>query len=255
MMRFVKYFPTPPLQPYIKHFIVSENDCALEYRVFPTAGLVMGFQYQGALSLVQDCGLSNLDAAGISGISDTYKTFRNSARIGTLLVFFSETGFAHFAASPAHELFDQSIALQDIFEKNHIIQVQEELSLAGTDIQRIQIMEHFLLSQRKDIQPDLLVQEAVSLINRCQGSLRIKELNKKLSISPSALEKRFRKVVGTTPKKFASIVRFNTVLENLSQAESLTELCYEHSFFDQAHFIKDFKQYAGVSPERFKKSF
>jgi len=60
-------------------------------------------------------------------------------------------------------------------------------------------------------------------------------------------------VVGTTAKKFASIVRFNTVLDNLNETKTLTEICYEKNFFDQAHFIKDFKQFTGDTPENFKR--
>jgi len=60
-------------------------------------------------------------------------------------------------------------------------------------------------------------------------------------------------LVATTPKKFASIVRFNCVLSDLSNIKSLTDICYENNFFDQAHFIKDFKQYTGDTPETFKR--
>ena len=77
--------------------------------------------------------------------------------------------------------------------------------------------------------------------------------NDRLFISQSPFEKRFRKVVGTSPKKFASIVRFNAVLNNLNTTKSLAQLCYENNFFDQAHFIKDFKQFTGETPENFKR--
>ena len=78
----------------------------------------------------------------------------------------------------------------------------------------------------------------------------LKKLNGK---NRGSFEKRFRKVVGTTPEKFASIVRFNTVLDNLNDTKSLTDICYENNFFDQAHFIKDFKQFTGDTPEQFKR--
>lgn len=124
---------------------------------------------------------------------------------------------------------------------------------ATTDKQRIKIVEQFLLSQHKDIHTDKLIVEAVRLIYQTKGTIRIKELNEKLFISQSPFEKRFRKVVGTTPKKFASIVRFNTVLDSFDKTKSLTEICYENGFFDQAHFIKDFKQFTGDTPENFKR--
>jgi AraC-like DNA-binding protein len=98
-----------------------------------------------------------------------------------------------------------------------------------------------------------LIIEAVKIIYQTKGTIRIKELNERLFISQSPFEKRFRKLVGATPKKFASIVRFNAVLDNLSNTKSLTDICYENNFFDQAHFIKDFKQYTGDTPENFKR--
>ncbi|WP_449437026.1 helix-turn-helix domain-containing protein [Pedobacter steynii] len=52
--------------------------------------------------------------------------------------------------------------------------------------------------------------------------------------------------------KFASIVRFNTVLDNIDNHKSISEHCYENNFFDQSHFIKDFKRFTGETPENFK---
>lgn len=252
-MKFEKHFPTERLKSYIKYFVVSENEVENEYKVFPSSGLVIGFQYKGQLASIKNNSQSNLAAAGITGITDGYKIFKNSADTGTILVYFTETGFTHFASHPANELFNLSLSLDDIFDKNSIREAEEKLAAATTDKLRIKIVEQFLVSQLKDIQRDKLILEAVKLIYQSNGSIRIKELSEKLFISQSPFEKRFRKLVGTTAKKFASIVRFNAVLENLNQTKTLTEICYENNFFDQAHFIKDFKQFTGETPENFKR--
>src|SRR5690606_13001121 len=118
---------------------------------------------------------------------------------------------------------------------------------------RIKIVKQFLISQLKDIRTDKLIVEAVKLIYQTNGTIRIRELNEKLFISQSPFEKRFRKVVGTTAKKFASIVRFNAVLDNLNETKTLTEMCYENQFFDQAHYNKDYKQFTDDTPEKFKR--
>jgi len=252
-MKFDKHFPTEQLKPYIKYFVVSENETENEYKVFPSSGLVIGFQYKGELASLKDNTESKLKTAGITGITDGYNVFKNSADIGTILVYFTEIGFTHFASHPANELFNLSLSLDDIFDKNSITEVEEKLANVNTDRLRIKTVEQFLASQLKDIQTDKLIVEAVKLIYQSNGTIRIKELNEKLFISQSPFEKRFRKVVGTTAKKFASIVRFNTVLCNLSENKTLTEICYENNFFDQAHFIKEFKQFTGDTPENFKR--
>ncbi|WP_257669754.1 helix-turn-helix domain-containing protein [Parapedobacter tibetensis] len=252
-MKFDKHFPTKRLKPYIKYFVVSENESENEYKVYPSSRLVIGFQYKGQLTTIKNNTFNKLTSAGITGISDSYKIFKSSENIGTVLVYFTEIGFTHFTSHPANELFNLSLSLENIFEKNAVREVEEKLAYATSDKQRIKIVEHFFLSQLKDIQADKLIVEAIKIIYQSKGTVRIKELNEKLFISQSPLEKRFRKVVGTTPKKFASIVRFNTVLDNLNETKSLTEICYENNFFDQAHFIKDFKQFTGNTPENFKR--
>jgi AraC-like DNA-binding protein len=252
-MKFNQHLPSNPLKDYIKYYVVSENDVENEYKVFPSVGLVIGFQYKGQLTSIKDNHANPLNSAGISGMADSFKIFKNSADIGTILVYFTEIGFTHFSANPANELFNLSLSLEEIFDKCKVNEVEEKLANAANDSQRIKMVEQFLLSHLKDIQADKLIVEAVKLIYQSNGTIRIKELNEKLFISQSPFEKRFRKVVGTTPKKFASIVRFNSVIDQMSNSKTLTEICYENNFFDQAHFIKDFKHFTGETPENFKR--
>lgn len=252
-MKFDKYYPTEKLKPYIQYLVVSESEMGNEYKVFPSFGLVIGFQYKGALCVVKNNEVHKLATSGITGVTDGYKVFRNSANIGTVLVYFTEIGFTHFAAHPANELFNLSVSLDAVFTKSDVAEVEEKLAMADNDRKRITIVERFLLSQLKDLETDKLIVEAVKLIHKSNGTMRIKELNELLCISASPFEKRFRKGVGTSPKKFASIVRFNAVLGQLNKAKSLTEICYENNFFDQAHFIKEFKHFTGDTPENFKR--
>jgi AraC-like DNA-binding protein len=251
-MRFEKIIPTAVLRPYVKYFAVSEAVAESIYPVYPSVGLVAGFQYQGQLSVIKNGNTTSLSAAGITGMADRLLQFKNTAATGTILVYFTETGLAAFTRCPANELFNQSVSLEFIFDKSSVQSIEEQLALATTDVQRIHATERFLLSHLRTIRQDQWIIEAVKLIGQSAGTIRIKTLGEKLFISQSPLEKRFRKLVGTTPKKFASVIRFNAVLEQLNRSTSLTYICYENNFFDQAHFIRDFKQYTGQTPEQFK---
>ncbi len=253
-MKFETYLPSVGLRPYIRYFAIAENDRETEYKVFPSPGIVVGFQYRGQLACLHGNTENILASAGITGISNGYRTFKNSAHIGTVLVYFTETGFTHFVSHPAHLLFDLSLSLDTIFDRNSIMEVADKLAHSLTDGERIRIVESFLLSQLMDVQPDRLIGEAVRRIHQSKGTIRIKELGQQLFISQSPLEKRFRKTVGTSPKKFASIVRFQEVLDKLGRSKSLSDIFYDGSFFDQAHFIKDFKRFTGDTPENFKNS-
>jgi AraC-like DNA-binding protein len=252
-MRFEKFIPQDVLKPYIRHFIISENTGAHTYKVYPGTDLVIGFQYSGQLVRLNNEVKTNLATAGITGLADRPAVFQHMPDIGTVLIFFTEQGLAAFSSCPANELFNQSVSLEEVFDRQQVADTKEKLAAATGDRQRIQVVEQFLLRHLKENRRDKLVIEAVKLIYASGAHLKISDLQKKLLISPSALEKRFRRMVGTTPKKFSSIIRFNNVLKELDQTRSLTDLCYEHHFFDQAHFIRDFKQYTGDTPENFRR--
>lgn len=252
-MRFEKITPSERLKPYIKQLVISEANDEATYKVFPSTGLVIGFQYKGKLACLNENKENHLATIGITGLQDKYKLFKPSANIGSILVFFNEIGAAHFFKNPINELFNQSLSLDYLIAKAEIDKVEELLAEATTDQQKIDVVENFLLQHLIDQKEDLLVTQAVKYIHQSKGNIKIKALSELLYISQSPLEKRFRKIVGTTPKKFASIIRFNAVLENLKQEKPFAVICDENNYFDQAHLIHDFKNFTGETPDKFKK--
>lgn len=251
MGRFDKYMPGDILKPYIKYFVISENEHEQAYKVLPDTSLVIGFQYKGKLKQVINGVEDTLSAMGVTGLQNSYRIFKSSANIGTVLVYFKETAASAFFSSPVNELFAQSLALDHFFSSSLLKQISEQLAAAETDPQRIQITELFLVSQLKNVTDDILVTEAVSLIRHSKGIMRMKDIAAKLNISQSPFEKRFRKIVGASPKKFASIVRLQSIISDFSPTMSMTEIGYRIGYYDQAHFIKDFKIFTGETPEKF----
>ncbi|WP_452222790.1 AraC family transcriptional regulator [Lacinutrix chionoecetis] len=91
--------------------------------------------------------------------------------------------------------------------------------------------------------------DALNLIFRKNGFLDTeKELN--TGLSPRQLRRIFNFYIGTTPKSFSNIVRFQHILNAKPSKQSLKEnkLYFDVGFFDQAHFIKNFKTFYGVTP-------
>lgn len=251
-MRFDKYIPCPALQFYVKHLAVSEQEQGQAYKVLPGTSVVLGFQYRGSLSRI-NLAEQPLSISGITGLQDSYTVFKNSPNTGTILVYFTETGASHFFNIPVNEIFSESLSLDTFIPRSALEAIEGQLAEAGTDRKRIAIVEQFLLSQLRPGAIDKLVAEAVNLITASNGTLRINDLTQKLYISQSPLEKRFRRIVGTTPKKFSSLIRLQSVISSGGESRSLTDLGYAAGYFDQAHFIKDFRQFTGETPEAFFK--
>lgn len=250
-MSFALFIPCDALKPYVERFVISEGACESVYKVLPGAGIVIGFQFSGRLYHVQDGKEIVLSQSGVTGIIDAYRVFKNSNDIKTVLVYFKDGGASAFFRNPIHELFQTSVSLDTFFLRSELVLFEEQLCEATTHLDKIRIVERFLLARMNNVKPDLIVSRALELIYQSRGSIQIIDLCKQLNISQSPLEKRFRKVIGASPKKFATIVRFKSIIHDASHSHSLTALAYESGFYDQSHFINEFKKFTGDTPNEF----
>ena len=251
-MGFLHFMPGDALKPYVDRFIISEASAESVYKILPATGVVIGFQFKGKLFHVNNGKEIALSRSGVTGLSDTYRIFKNSEGIGTVLVYFKDGGASVFFREPIHELFRSSVSLDNFMLRSELLLLEEQLSGADAHADKIKMVEQFLLSRMKAVRPDMLVVQALKLIYERSGNIRITELSDQLSISQSPLEKRFRKVVGASPKKFASIVRFKNILKS-DLGSSLTGMGLNAGFYDQSHFIKEFKRFTGDTPENYFK--
>lgn len=252
-MSFVTYLPTDILKPFVKSFAISKNEKAGSYKILPDTSIVMGFQYSGKLAYSENNNVIPLSPAGITGLRDTFRIFTNSENTNTVLVMFSETGAGAFFGNSMYEIFGSSLSLDDLMLRSQMDVVADQLNEAKTDTERINVIEKFLISRINHRANDELVNLAVTFIKQQRGNIKIAALADKLNISQSQFEKRFRNTVGASPKKFASIVRLNYILKASAKENTLTECGLDAGYFDQAHFIKDFKSFTGETPKQFLK--
>jgi len=252
-MKFETHLPCERLRPHVKHIIIIENVEAQHYKILPGTSLVMGFQYSGRLAYQGAGQPIKLDTAGITGLMDSYRIFQNEVETGTVLVVFQEAGAARFFANPVNELFRQSLSLEDLFSPVVLNETKERLAEAANDKDKIAVVEALLLAQLRDGPTDLMVYKALQYIHQSKGTIRITDLADKLNTSQSPLEKRFRKIVGASPKKFANIVRIKNVIKALDDGDQ-DNAAFLAGYYDQAHFIKDFKTFTADTPEQYLKA-
>lgn len=249
-----KFKPSPALMPYIKEFLIIEVPEGMNSTTLPDANMIMSFRFAGG---IQRMDLENpliLPSTMVAGLRKTSRQFQYARGTANLLVILHEGGIKAFSKIPAHELFGISVGTENFFRISQLEEVIDRLTEAVDNHQRIIIIETFLLQQLRNTSRDPLIQNAIQLIRQHNGILRIKELVTSLYISQDAFEKRFRAVVGSTPKQFASIIRLRELIKNYPSHHSLTAASYAAGYFDQAHFIKDFRLFTGQSPKDFFKN-
>ena len=253
-MNMETYAPSASLSPYIKTYLFIESQSELLNRILPDTALVMAFRYKGQVDYQTAYDRIALPSSIISGLRKSFRLVNYAPNTGNLLVIFKELGAKVFIREPLHELLDDSISLADMTGYQNLSAFEEQLAFAPTKIQRIDILEQFLLSKLTYSKSDALIITALHKIHTVKGILRIKELANSLYISQDAFEKRFRRVVGISPKQFCYIVRMKASVNDGMKANLLSELAFNAGYFDQAHFNKDFKLFTGQTPSDFLKS-
>ena len=120
--------------------------------------------------------------------------------------------------------------------------------------QAAKTLEEFLIQQALMRTYDRkLIQTAAKLLHHTKGQYRITELADYCHVSVRQLQRGFQQVIGTSPKVFARVVRFQEAQRRLmfDPETDLTRLAYDCEYFDQAHFSKDFKAFAGKTPTEY----
>ncbi|WP_348621065.1 AraC family transcriptional regulator [Paenibacillus polymyxa] len=166
-------------------------------------------------------------------------------------VRFFPGGAHYFHGMPTHLFTGGNYRLEDLWPES-IAVIGERILEAQNFNERVRIMDKYLnqllLRQRTndcDLMKNLLHRIFVS-----GGSVGVKELAEREAISERQINRKFGQWIGISPKKFSEVVRFQSVLHSIQSGGGLdwTELALKHSFFDQAHLIRDFRRFYGDSP-------
>ncbi len=92
---------------------------------------------------------------------------------------------------------------------------------------------------------------ATKLILETNGSLSLNKIRDKIQISERALERYFKEYIGLSPKFYCRIIRFSHIFKLVSNENpNWSEIAQQAGFYDQAHFIKDFKEFTGEEPSK-----
>ncbi|WP_437688312.1 helix-turn-helix domain-containing protein [Sorangium sp. So ce176] len=113
------------------------------------------------------------------------------------------------------------------------------------------LIEGWLLAQRRVARRPAAPVEAAGLaLHASHGGARVGALAGRLGVSVRQLERQFKRSAGMSPKALARLIRFSRATERLELDPDarLTALAFELGYADQAHFTREFRAFAGMSP-------
>ncbi len=257
LIQYIK--PSGILALYIKYYWVLEIDASegeVCERVVPTGNIELMFHYKRPFICRQEEKNGAQPRSIISGIAGGFSDVATDGDAGVIAVTFYPFGACNFFSFPLIEIENAGINLCDI-DRSNGKRLEEQVGAARTTRERVAAIEQYLMERFAPVDGDDLrfLRTSISIVNSHRGRIAAAELSGMVYLTGRSLERKFSHLIGKTPKQFIRIVRFQNVVSHLSAAgeESLSALALENGYFDQAHFIRDFKALAGYTPKEFLK--
>lgn len=176
--------------------------------------------------------------------------------VDTFAVRFYPYGFSNFVTTPIRNLVNKETPIDQLFGEAIANDLHQKIVEATNTHQRIKIVEQFLLTKLNEQSTiDSIVKTTIDALLLSNGSSPINATLKGGLSKRRQLERKFLKQVGISPKQLGKVIRLQTALKMLlnENTETLTKIAYESEYYDQAHFIKDFKEFTGTNPKDFLK--
>lgn len=249
-----KHDPHPRFKEYIKCYWIlncSDNDPNAIFSTALDAGLELIFNLSDPIECIVDDS-SAITIAGDFMVGSLARQIhiKPTGLISLFSVRFTSEGLYPFLSMPPVDLSDFCVEIEEVWELNGFGLSKSIHSTNQVSERLIQTFEGFFAKRMNDFKRHSLnVEKAVTIIRSHKGQIPVEILAKRLEISSRHLERKFTERIGISPKQLCRIFRIKNVLINLKATEcDWASLAVASGYFDQAHFIHDFKFFTGQSP-------
>jgi len=256
-MNYSTFEPNPDLKTFIQCYWTLESakeDHPEKQTIVPDGCMEMIFHYGDLYRQYPPDGSSIIQPkCFVIGQLTRPLEIEPTGETGIFSVRFHPDGFLPFATVPIKEMENTAVSLEELFSKGGQ-EIAQQVLHAKSVMERIKYVEAFLLNQLTTSETvDRVVKSVIETIFTANGQLSVNELSRQTNINRRQLERKFSLIIGLSPKQLSKTIRLQTALKMLLNKEftSLTHLAYENEFYDQAHFIKEFKEFTGFTPKEF----
>lgn len=256
-MHYQTYTPTDDLLPFVKCYWTLEDTKDLKperQRIVPDGCMEMIFQLGDIYKqyATDDTFVLQPRCFVFGQITQTLD-IEPTGTTQTFAIRFHPDGFKPFATLPLAAMENRAVPLTELFGSAGQQLETAMLNAANFQVQ-IATIESFLRNRlQTPYAIDWITKESVSTLLALQGQLSVGALSETMNVHRRQLERKFADVIGLSPKQLAKMIRLQTTLKKLTEHPdmSLTELAHSGQYYDQAHFIKDFKEFTGKTPKQF----
>jgi AraC-like DNA-binding protein len=189
----------------------------------------------------------------LAGMHDTYAVTETGGSQGGVQVDLTPVGAHLLLGIPMDELSQRVVTLEEMFGRGGTL-LREAVAGAPDWAARFAVIDDFLLTLLDRARsPVLSVTRALGRLYESGGTVPVGVLAAEIGCSRRHLISRFREQVGVTPKLLARILRFERAVALVDAGTEMgwAEIAQACGYYDQAHMIRDFNQFAGCPPSEF----
>jgi len=257
-MNFQQILPSEVLRPYIKCFYIFESDSDIEFEdtVFPSGLMEIIFNLgEGTWESLIENKFFKTPSIELWGQITKPLVIKSNGKHTMLGIRFFPHSAAYFLNEDINLLNNQVSDAADLFGAS--IKILHARLLETPELKtRIELIENFLLYQlglNEDY--SLKINKVGQILNRMKSVFSdssISNIALQHGITPRYLHKLVYQYTGLSPKSLNKINRFQLSLKLITKNdESLTSIAYDCGYFDQSHFIRDFKSFTGITPSAY----
>lgn len=247
------------LKRYVRFFWTLEADVAAGgkyvHRALADSCSEWIFHYQGTFEEILGKGATQRSfTSGFQGPTSSYRRFEINRGFGIFGVYLYPFAVPALFDVSAEDLRNQMPDIASLLGLEGLL-LEEKIMLAPNNNARVSIVSDFLLKRLSAVQnPPNAMESAVKSIIVQRGAVSVEALASDYCLSKRHFERKFRTLTGFSPKLYSRIARFQSVFpELLTPTASLTDVAFKCGYYDQSHFIQEFREFSGFSPGEFLK--
>jgi AraC-like DNA-binding protein len=251
-MNFGRIAPAPDLAKFVECYWYAESEDATpcSKKIIPDGYPEFVFHHGDPyrISLDGKWRLQTPDLVG--GQLQKFFWLENSGVTGSFGITFKPTALTHLFDIDMQTLTNRVESLRETISGMELLAV--EMIDSRTSAERIKIAEPFLRSFIKSDPAEHVVDKALDILRSREGLIPIQELCDQVNIGDRQLQRLFQRYVGLPPKFYARVIRFNKIFRMIrTPGTTWTDIVFASGYYDQSHFIRNFKSFTGEDPTAF----
>ncbi|MCD6066194.1 MAG: transcriptional regulator, AraC family [Bacteroidetes bacterium] len=238
---------------FIYEIKTLDNECT--YRTIPNGKIGISIITDGNAHILRGNSWDQIPGATIYGLTRQTQLIKLSRQFREIAIGFNPV-FLQLFVDESMSCFSggKTIDIRSVFDNREVSDLTEKMHAADSDQPILLALASFLNGQLKPEKENKSLFSALSMITN-EKNYTVHDVSHRINVSTTTLRNLFRDFVGISPKGLIRTMRITEALNyRIASDENLTDLAYRSGYFDQSHFIHDFKEVLGITPKQYYKN-